>query len=203
MPKPAMRIDMKVETRRLEARMRELARYQQKPLWEVVESGVEMFTQSAVKETPPRAGALKKRKVITFGGNEGRKRTRYAVPFRTNKSKGLKWFGKRTEANRFSKITHRFIGKYGWKLAGEAAIRKPVRVKMRKIHDDVKRKASMIHAVRVIRGKRPFATLINQVDAISRYGRYAIASSLRKTNRRMQAALGSYKKAIRRKDRGF
>ena len=105
MAKSAVKLDIKIESTLLSKKINEFARLEGKKNWDIVKMGVEWFTQSVVKKTPPTGKFMKKRDVISLQTNrytpKGKGVRRFKVPYRTNKKQGAKYFSKKTEANKF------------------------------------------------------------------------------------------------------
>lgn len=215
MPKPPIKINIKIETQILNRKMHEYRRYQKKPLWEVIEQMGTWFTQSVLKATPPKRGAMKKRSVIEVSRTRqgfiegtsrmwGRTETRYKVPFRTNKKKGVKYFAKKAAANKFAKILFRNIGKFGWLIAarkaiGERALKKHGGYSKVTVKSQVKNKTNQI--ARGYGRKRlfSFAVFVNMVRGVGRYGNYAKLTALRRVKNRLGRVIKDFKKKMNRK----
>ena len=205
MPKSNVKLDIRLESRNLDKKIRQFSRDHGKTLWDTIKMGVEWFTQTVVKKTPPIGKTMKKRDVILLKTNRfsrrGKELKRYKVPFRTNKKKGAKYFDKKKDANAFAQIKYRFIGKFGWLAAGESFLRKNIPTTLRKKAGKnlsfLEAKAREIQAVKPRRIRlKPFVILINKVRNISRYSDFAVAQALRTTKNRFRGASREIKKKL-------
>ena len=207
MPKSNVKLDIKIERTKLNQTIGKFARDHRKTTWDVVKMATEWFTQSVIKVTPPIGKTSKKRMVKKIEGRNYKNighgmilnsdsRTRYKVPYRTNKKAGVKYFDKKKDANAFAKIKFRFIGKYGWLAAGQHALNKKIPTPLHnRVSLDVKAKGGEIQ--RTSRRKlrlTPFIILTNMVQNISRYAGFATAQALRKTKNRLRSSSRAIKK---------
>jgi len=215
-----VKLQTRIETKLLNKRLKEFARVQGKPVWKVIREAVLWFTQSAVKNTPPRKGQAKKnrpelsiydlqikaptlrnRGIIRQLNSEGD--FKFRIPYRNTRKRGGALYAKTmTEARRKAKIKYRYAGKFGWVIAATKALKQVL------IGNGVKLKVSpeLAHigtAIgegtdrKITKWHRMFI-LRNQSYEVGRYARYGALNALNKTNNRVKRATNVIKREYKK-----
>jgi hypothetical protein len=192
-------ININIEQHQFNRKAARLSKEQGKPLKEVLKQGVIFFTQSAVKNAKPKGRsrvslslrgeeeqvkkpAIRSRGIIKQQDHGDRK---FRIPFRNKDKKGSIYAKTKSEARKKSKIDFRFVGKKGWHVAGEDAIKGkiPVKLKVSSAVDKISNRLGDGKFKRVF--LKPLFILINKVKRIGNYDRSAAAISLRSARLRM------------------
>ena len=167
----------------------------------------EAFLQAASKETPPdkgRAGVMAKRynrpiiKLKDPRYPNSRKRTRYKVPYKTNKKQGSKYVSTKKEAKEAAKIKHRGIGRAGWFLS-LLNIGKPLTA----AHQRILAKSPKITQEKInsvakeLSYDKTVFEIINSVEQIANYAERSRYWGLIKAKNKINGATKEYKRRIK------
>ena len=118
-----IKIKAEIEAEKMYKAIQKMNRLMPEKQEEVLKESAEFFVRSAQKSTPPAIGKknvplkMQKRPVIKLTDPRypaSRKRTKYKVPFRNNRKKGVKYFNKQKEARSFSRILFSGASRAGW-----------------------------------------------------------------------------------------
>lgn len=207
MAKGAIKINAKIWSGRLDAKIREMEKLTGKKRAEIVKSSMDHFLRSAGKATPqtkPKKRTVEqakdKRDWVLFATPQTRVNPADSKRF-LYKARSFKafFFGKKSEANKYKKIKNRGIGKMGWwaSLMRLGFNSTTPRGYVQDISDKARKYSSLSSSFNL--AGRAMSTARNSIDRISRYGEIAKNMALRSTAKWMNANVNRIKKDMQSK----